>query len=94
MGRAVALATFDARLGRDWAGRVSEHWLLGIGRIAAPTDYAIAHYLDPWHPKFYRQRSELEKAVRRALARPTFPDRVQRLVDKIGTVEWAAAAPP
>ena len=77
--RKVAIDYFDDALGRDWTQKAPVKWLLEVGRVAAPTDYAVVHYYDKRHPKFYRQRSVLEKALRHALSRPTFPDRVLRL---------------
>lgn len=52
-----------------WTKTCSERDLLRVGRLVAKTDYAVAHYLHPWHPKFFGQRDQLERAVRRELSR-------------------------
>jgi hypothetical protein len=52
-----------------WTRTCSEHDLLRMGKLVAGSDYAVAHYLHPWHKKFFGQRAQLEQAVRRALSR-------------------------
>ena len=64
-----ALDVFDRELGRDWAEHASERQLLEIGTRVAQTDYAVCHYLEPWHPKFFGRRDLLVRAVRAGLAR-------------------------
>lgn len=64
-----ALDVFDQELGRDWAEHASERHLLEIGTRVARTDYAVCHYLEPWHPKFFGRRDLLVRAVRAGLAR-------------------------
>lgn len=80
------LDVFDRELGRDWAQRAPTSTLLRLGGIAAPTDYAVRYYRNGRHPKFYQRREVLEKAVRRALSRPTFPDREARVIDMVDEV--------
>lgn len=66
-------------LGADWVNTVSEPFLMKLGEIVAGSDYAVRHYADPWHPKFFGQRSVLIRAVRRGLGRPPVSwDRVER----------------
>lgn len=64
-----AMVEFDRALGHEWTVRLPERQLLDLGQMVAGTDYAVAHYLHPWHPKFFGQRDLLERAVRRELAR-------------------------
>lgn len=42
-----------------------EEVLLKIGKRVCSTDYAVAHYNDDWHPKFYQNKETLQKAIRR-----------------------------
>jgi len=73
------LQYYDNTLGRYWAAGLSDTELLRLGSIACPTDYAVRNFRRSGHPKFFGNRSGLEQAIRRALARRTFPDREERL---------------
>lgn len=53
------------QLDPQWASQASEAFLLSLGAIVAPTDYAVAHYTDPWHKKFFGNRGALLHAIRR-----------------------------
>jgi len=75
----IVINDYDDTLGRDWVTRLSEHRLIDLGSIACPTDYAVTNYRRPNHPKFFGNRNELERAIRRALSRRTFPDLEERL---------------
>ncbi|MBU2765003.1 hypothetical protein HAP94_02045 [Acidithiobacillus ferrivorans] len=44
-----------------------EQSLLGIGERICRTDYAVRHYRDKQHPKFYGKSEQLLKALRRAI---------------------------
>jgi len=88
------LQDYDNALGRTWASRLSEKRLIEIGLIACPTDYAVVNYHRPNHPKFFHNRSELERAIRRALARRTFPDREDRLRRMIPSLRDATVVHP
>jgi hypothetical protein len=90
-----AIVEFDRALGHDWVAHLSERQLLDLGQIVAGTDYAVAHYLHPWHPKFFGQRDLLERAVRRELARrPTdirLLEVIEALCSDLGTPEQAGS---
>ncbi|MHB1524894.1 MAG: hypothetical protein ACYCZN_01215 [Candidatus Dormibacteria bacterium] len=68
----------DEALGRDWITWIGDADLLRIGHVVASTDYAVIHYCDPWHEKFFANRDSLLQAVRRGLSRPG-PDRMDRV---------------
>lgn len=53
------------QLDPQWASKASETFLLSLGAIVASTDYAVAHYTDPWHKNFFGQRGALLHAIRR-----------------------------
>jgi len=42
-----------------------DHVLLEIGKRTCSTDFAVRFYNDKNHKKFYKNRSELERAIRR-----------------------------
>lgn len=71
------------RLDPQWASQASETFLLSLGDIVAPTDYAVAHYTDPWHKKFFGQRTALLHAIRRQdRFLRQYGDRLDRLVEQ------------
>lgn len=43
--------------------------LLKLGDAVASQDYAVMHFLHPWHPRFFGNSAALRKAVRRAIPR-------------------------
>ena len=49
----------------DWTLHVSDRALWAVGSIVASSDFAVMHYADPWHRKFFGKRSALVHAVRR-----------------------------
>lgn len=40
---------------------------LDLGETVASTDYAVRHFLHPWHPRFFGNGAALRKAVRRGI---------------------------
>lgn len=53
-----------------------EQALLAIGERICRTDYAVRHYRNPCHPKFYGKPEQLLKALRRAM--PGLPKKSRR----------------
>lgn len=51
--------------------------LLEIGKNICPTDFAVRFYYNKNHPKFYKQRPRLEKAIRRAYTQNAFNHKQQ-----------------
>jgi hypothetical protein len=66
-----------------WREEADEGFLLNLGQCVAPTDYAVAHYADPWHPKCFGKRAALITAINRGLESqrhiPITRERVERL---------------
>lgn len=56
--------------------------LLEIGRKVCSTDFAVRFYHKKYHPKFYKNRSALLHAVRRAFA-VNFPEKKQYIREKV-----------
>lgn len=47
-------------------GDIPVKWLLKAGRASSSSDYAVKYYYNKKHPKFYKQKRELLRSVRRA----------------------------
>ncbi len=61
-------ALFYRELGPTWFEQASDEFLLDVGSVVARNDYAVVHYGDIWHPKFFGRHGPLLHAVRRGLA--------------------------
>lgn len=70
--------------------------LLDMGQSIAHTDYAVANFLHPWHPRFFGNVSALRKALRRAIAhRPSAQQQMlqQELTDLLQGLEISESSP-
>ena len=52
----------------QWRLHAADDFLLALGEIIAPTDYAVCHFWDPWHPQFFGQRGALLHAINRGIS--------------------------
>ena len=55
--------------------KLSEKVLLEVGKYVCSTDYAVRFYKNKEHPKFYKNRASLEKAIRRSYGMGAFNHR-------------------
>lgn len=91
------LQTLEMALGDpDWARHASDAFLLAVGSIVAPTDFAVQHFTDPWHPKFFGHRDRVLTAIQREAGRSNqHVAAVTRCCQRWAS-DWraASAAPP
>lgn len=55
----------------QWRTHAPIDFLLGLGAIVASGDFAVEHFYDPWHPKFFGNRSAVMHAVNRGIEHHT-----------------------
>ena len=77
-------SVLSTTFGHPWRDHAPLLFLLSLGEIVSSTDYAVRHFYDPWHPKFFGNRGEVIHAVNRGIHRinDIAYDRAIRLCDQ------------
>ncbi|MDQ0160665.1 hypothetical protein [Alkalibacillus salilacus] len=67
----------------DLVKGLSDETLLKIGKATGSTDFGVRFYYKKQHPKFYKNRFALEKAIKRMWANNAFNhrERTARILD-------------